>query len=129
MKEQLVSFETAKLAKEKEFDIIPRYGNNTSLYDKYKNHCYYSNYGFMNSGLNDKYIPAPTQALLQKWLREIHGIDVLVMVYAGCEIQYGYCLYTNTIYGHKEDVTDPKQIGWSYEEALEAGLYKALQLI
>ncbi|MFA5395487.1 MAG: hypothetical protein WC346_05640 [Methanogenium sp.] len=127
MKEQIVLFQTAKLAKESGFDIIPRYGNNASLYDKYGNHSYYSNYGFMNSGLNDKYISAPTQALLQKWIREEHNIEFVIKPFHDSSIH-------KTTY-----VADPIHIPTgrtsriarqdSYEEALEKGLQEALNLI
>lgn len=76
MEEQRISFKLAKLAEEKGFDIIQTYGMESSLYKKDGTPTYYANYGFMYSGLSDGYISAPTQSFLQKWLREIHNIDI-----------------------------------------------------
>ena len=81
------------------------------------------------------HIDAPTQALLQKWLREIYNIDVqsylITMEYNGRELEiieekeYFYRIYIkgitqfigNTNYKNK------------YEAALEEGLQQALKLI
>lgn len=128
MKEQLISFETAKLAKEKGFNIIQRYGTESSLYDKDGKHVYYSNYGFMYSGLSDGYISAPTQSLLQKWLREVHNIQVTV-TYWGKEVRKlcNHSCYECII--HKDDISVTSYYSNSYEEALEEGLKQALQLI
>lgn len=71
MEEQLVSFETANLAKEKGFvDMaIPQiYIGKGVLWD-YSVHGSCSNYN---------YVEAPTQSLLQKWLREEHSIHICV---------------------------------------------------
>ena len=66
MKEQLISFSTAKLAKEKGFD-------NYDVANYYREGI---NYALNNSGTSTiKEVgnyPAPTQSLLQKWLREKH---------------------------------------------------------
>ena len=93
MKEQLVLFETAKLAKEKGFDVTC-YAKYETWRDELKK-CHvdcpenaiaeyevadndsYSRYGnyileeYKNT-YSKNYITAPTQSLLQKWLREIH---------------------------------------------------------
>jgi hypothetical protein len=119
MKEQLISFETAKLAKEKGFNEGCLYDYNNSS-DLRKNvHSL-----FYNDSL-DFYI-APTQSLLQKWLREVHNIDVEAsLVYRLNTREYLIRLYKNntkiilsTFYYYK-----------TYEEALEEGLYQALLLI
>lgn len=124
MKEQIISFKTAKLAKKKGYHITPRYGNEASLYSKSGEHVYYTNYGFMGSGLNDGYIPAPTQSLLQKWLREEHGMD----------LWFGECNPPNRY--HVEDIVTKdgivggvKKGSSTYEEALEEGLVAALKFI
>ena len=114
MEEQLISFETAKLAKEKGFKWTAH------------NKLFYND----NSSLNiiefsEEDIPAPTQALLQKWLREVHKIYICVShrIFGVPEmhiVQYT----TNTQMGIRED-------RWydTYEEALEASFYEALNLI
>jgi hypothetical protein len=106
MKEELITFETAKLAKEKGFDL--------------------------NGHTNDEV--SPTQSLLQKWLREVHKINV--------ESNYlpnipGYrCLFvpmTDKISMEEKYKLFSKYYGRnthdSYEEALEEGLQEALKLI
>jgi hypothetical protein len=126
MTDQLISFETAKLATEKGFDIITRYGNEASLYNKHGRHTYYMNYGVMYSGLDDGYISAPTQSLLQKWLREIHNIhigvwqDVLTLKW---RVDF---VTMKQDYKMMDVVWEEKE---TYEEALEDGLKAALDLV
>jgi hypothetical protein len=61
VKEEIISIETAQLAKGKEFTSIQEYGIEASLYNNKNKHVYYANYG-----LSDGYISAPTQSFLQK---------------------------------------------------------------
>lgn len=114
MKEQLISFETAKLAKEKGFYIEDQ-NNHIPKYN------------------------LPTQSLLQKWLREVHNSFIEVGIHSPknkyftkknlryfVEINY-YGKNFNLEMTNKEDFlkTNIK----SYEEALEIGLQEALKLI
>ena len=64
MKEELITFDTAKLAKEKGF-------NDTETYVSY-HYCISSKEAVLDGDrlFKEIYIPAPTQSLLQKWLRE-----------------------------------------------------------
>jgi predicted patatin/cPLA2 family phospholipase len=107
MQEKLISLKTAKKAKEKGFD----------------NHIIIGNV----------YNSEPTQSLLQKWLREVHRIDVQVL-----RNKPGYDEYKVEIY--KTDNTnsyihfwikEEDYIKWfeSYEDALEEGLFEALNLV
>lgn len=138
MKEEIVTFETAKLAKEKGY--IP---------DKF-NESVREMYGWTNVNYCDddskvelltfppnyehhSDIPAPTQSLLQRWLRERHN-QIHVNVYVSPH-PYGH-QYSIKI--TKKDVNSPlvelkfSKLGiWkeTYEEALEAGLQEALKLI
>lgn len=126
MRDELITFDTAKLAKEKGFNTIQRYGNEASLYTKKGKHTYYSNYGFMYSGLSDGYISAPTQSLLQKYLRKIHKIDVEApLVYKLNTRKYLVRVYKN----NTEIILPTFHYYKSYEEALEIALYQALNLI
>lgn len=70
MQEELVSFQTAKLAKEKGFDEICSY-----LYENSKVIIYTTH---KNSGLNKHFdwCSAPTQSLLQKFIRETRGVHI-----------------------------------------------------
>ena len=127
MEEQLISFETAKLAKEKGFDFI---------------------YIIDNELTNHSLI---TQSLLQKWLREKHQIIVDVSLdffnsYTKESIKYSPTFYTYsnnkkrfwiyTDYINSDECTKKMQEEMpifqnysTYEKALEIGLQEALKLI
>ncbi len=123
MGEQLISSETAKLAKEKGFDVVCDYVYDIVADEKnpvITRNQYLSYFG-------DRFIGGPSQSLLQKWLREVHKIDVF------CDC-IGSGLYYSVIYDNnvKEDETDKvfeQENTTSYEEALEIGLQEGLKLI
>lgn len=109
MTEELVTFETAKLAREKGFDAVCRnlwmktdaapqeinapkdeemIGSFVALYQKYANDIT----GFMdkvskmgkrhplhNSGLPPVMFCRPTQDLLERWLREVKKMDIMMV--------------------------------------------------
>lgn len=116
MKEEKVKFETAKLAKEKGFDIKcknPVNQNGVKLG------------GISGGGGNimDERIQIPTQSLLQKWLREIHGL-VIDIDYDGSEKWF----YTISKYPSTDFLLS--EGGYEkYEEALEYSLQESLKLI
>ena len=125
MKEQLISFETAKLAKEKGF---PQEPNRRKV-------PYYNYKGEFNGDVTDflrKYlreedtsdvesVSAPTQSLLAKWLREKHNIHLIA--YKNINIDgYDWCYITT------DGITNINSYK-TYEEALEIGLQEALKLI
>lgn len=122
MKENLISFETAKLAKEKGCDISAFSNriifNNGYTCDKCHSHLY----------KKEEIYPVCTQSLLQKWLRVVHKISVEV---SSCQ---GYLVgvYTARDGYHIDDKwNDDMSIKTfnSFEDALEVGLVKALELI
>lgn len=122
MKERIVNFETAKVAKQKGFDW------------KIKG-CYRTKDGKLfdavrkNSKDLKTMVTAPTQSLLQKWIREEHHIHI--------GISYDWITY-DVLIDHP-DIKPIKLISMvsegseytftEYEEALEKGLIKALTLI
>ena len=125
MEEQLISFETAKLAKEKGF---PQEPNRLKI-------PYYNYKGEFKGDVKDwlrKYlrkedtsdvesVSAPTQSLLAKWLREEHNIHLIA--YKNINIDgYDWCYITT------DGITNINSYK-TYEEALEAGLQEALKLI
>lgn len=118
MEEQRVNFETAVLAKEKGFKLPLSSANNYWIKDGSR----IASYEWFNLEDFMDYIDAPTQSLLQKWLREEHNIDVLVDKGFLCD-NYSYEIY------HKNDMIDSEYIFKTFEKALEAGLYEALKLI
>ncbi len=119
-------FETAKLAKEKGFDVpcvhywsihhagVKRPVLAPSFSGSNQN---YNGYDFTKGAHS-----APTQSLLQKWLREEHKIKVyalLVVISGYSRIKHKW--KTNL---HKKGVCNN-----NYEEALEKGLIESLKLI
>jgi len=119
MKDQLVTFETAKLAKEKGFDWeCLQFWE----YDK-KHKEYYRVFTKDRNYLNKEDIKLPTQSLLQKWLREEHDIKV-------CVSWVKEKLYNTTQYVYEINHDEYSVGGYKiYEEALERGLNEALKLI
>ena len=125
MKEQLITFETAKLAKEKGFD------------DVRTNHLPYmlegDDEGCIGASIYCKvYANCCTQSLLQKWLREVHNIDVFINR-GGMFRKESYCIF---IHDNIKDISRLRPLDndvfsgyFTYEEALEIGLQEALKLI
>jgi len=121
MKDELIKIKTAKLAKEKGFDVPTQ-----KAYDGVPMLCTHTDSVFntlnYNSELGGNYCSAPSQALLQRWLREVHDIH-LDITYSGKqnverEIEY-------YVTGRQLSIG----IWDSYEKALEKGLQEALKLI
>ena len=141
MQEKLISFETAKLAKEKGFNwkTIYRYTTDDAILDEgelmsYPECCCYPEDSvckceFTNELLYwNKYIWAPTQSLLQKWLRERYKLHINMCSLS--EDCFSFILEklddggTTVCGGHLGKINYK-----TYEEALEAGLLHALSLI
>jgi hypothetical protein len=128
MKEQFVTYKTAKLAKEKYFrehcnevyvetaahTIIS--GHNGDEYYMEYEPAHIKKIGHLYKEDN-QLCSAPTQSLLQKWLREACIINLLV----GFNPQFGFTwkIISKSEGGFKN----------TYEEALEIGLQEALKLI
>lgn len=101
MEEQLISFETAKLAKEKGCNL---------------ENCTCG--GYPDCICYDKRI---SQSLLAKWLREKHNIHLIA--YKNINIDgYDWCYITT------DGITNINSYK-TYEEAYEIGLQEALKLI
>ena len=132
MTEQLISFETAKLAKEKGFKIPTRvmYKGNEKSYG------HNNEWGIDEQRLdgkfpytNQQWYSIPTQSFLQKWLREKHNKHIYLFPLDNGK--WGFennsisinldHIFINYMYEGKEYN--------SYEEALEIGLQEALKLV
>ena len=150
MEEQLISFETAKLAKLKGFNEATLTGfHGAKIHDVlfsdildgflYK----YNQLSILYEGVSD-WTSAPTQSLLQKWLREVHKLHLSV-VYSADHNKYSVSGYDEF---HWKELCkrNPRSDGrypypykseflrhcWNhktYEDALEFGLLEALKLI
>jgi hypothetical protein len=110
MQEQLILFETAKLAKKKGFKVEGYYLEDIEKYTE----------DTLNYEL-------PTQSLLQKWLREQHKINAISEpLLDGKEIVYQFKVYSFSIKKRKNFGDFYYK---TYEDCLEAALLQALNLI
>jgi len=134
MKEQLINFKTAKLAKEKGFDNT-QYGDwlgQFFWYSKDEVSFYYSsleeNEDVEWMDKSKDFIPRPSQSLLQKWLREKYNIHIQITKHFTC---YAFqILRYNKFEDNNEIIVDELLADYeTYEETLEIGLYEALKLI
>ena len=129
MKEQLITFETANLAKKKRFDWECRDFINETQDGNLVEDSLLENYNNM-----PHLISFPTQSLLQKWLREVHHIVIDNTCYFSLT-KFTLKLHTfengefiGTVIDSVRDVKN-RVTYKSYEEALEEGLQEALKLI
>lgn len=128
--EEICTYEVCKLAKEKGFDwgCLYHYDRKGSLHQHYA-------YDAMNSGVGvddllmyDGHLYtseclAPTQSLLQRWLREEKNIDIaIVPLYDG---GYAYIIYN--IHCRDNRVVNTNAGYATYELALEDALKYALE--
>ena len=129
MEEQLISFETAKLAKEKGFNT----SNTGYRYDKKGDRIMDTPLDRLLWGTN---YPIATQSLLQKWLREVHGIHIQVYTMErwlesgnDMETYFEVNLKTTHRLNGLSNIKFNMLTFKTYEEALENGLQKGLKLI
>ena len=128
MEEVRISYKTAKLAHDKGFDYKD---DSMILVKSTKRGDVYHNLKQVNYTVEDVksvdrdsviYYLAPTQSLLQKWLREEHKIHIQVN-YLSLIKKYNTMILKTGIKGvHKKNFD-------TYEESLEEGLFKALDEI
>ena len=123
MKEELITFDTAKLLNDKcasgsrmEFNV-GLYGDNGDYHEHMAHWLIY----------NKNLISAPTQSLLQRWIREKYKIHLEITYYK--ENHYFVCIVNQD--GHDVKGTEELQevMHKTYEEALEVGLQESLKLI
>jgi len=128
MKDEIIEFKTAKLAKErgfKENSVYMVYNPNGKIINLFHPQLE----GFIAT-------QAPTQSLLQRWLREVHNLHVNLNLRSS----HNYLL---NIYSKEEEVgirtqrkekylnihKTSEELNNSYEQSLEIGLQEALKLI
>jgi hypothetical protein len=124
MTEELITLETAKLLKEKGFneyckDII-REDNGRMMQSVFRT----------NKDLPKGAYSRPTQSIAAKWLRETKNLHISIIRNA-CGYGYDICKADNGTHITDGIFKGPNDGGqWdTYEEALEAGIQKALKLI
>ncbi len=152
-KNRIITLETAKLLKEKGFDIMvkghyteykvtqidPEYPEGGGPFGMTKGEVDYDNI-FMING-NRKYgdfscdsydcYSAPTQTIVYRWLREVHKFHVKIEDWEGEKWVYEIKDFDRRISALelKKLGTDEKLEFDTYEEALEMGLQQALKLL
>lgn len=117
VQEAYVSYEVAKLLKEKGFD--------EPCYQKYDNEGYlsFNHIGYVNNEkpCNDFCALAPTHQMAMAWLREVHKIFIEISVSIDLNGNYHYSYFVlnkNCEYLRKGYTS----FDWTYEEAIEAAL-------
>ena len=130
MKEELITFETAKLAKDKGFNIWcnQRYNyglRDSSLIGKLEHSPYPPPKGIK---IDSNQIFAPTQSLLQKWLREKYDLHITIDK-EFTDGDYFIRILIPDKNGKYSNRTRNIKSCKTYEEALEVSLKKSLELI
>lgn len=124
IKEQFVSFDTAKMLKEAGFDVPC-----TSQYTEGK--CIW-NVGYPYNFNQDEFgYSRPTQALAARWLREVHRIVVdatFIPPLTGGDV-WRYFIGNMDDMVWNSDYVPSDEFYRTYEKALEAGLQEAIKLI
>ena len=131
MRHDVILFETAKLARDKGFKVPcdGRYFWDHKWQLSLKGAVKCSNDSDMKDRSNVSYC-APTQSLIQKWLRDEHRIYITVSsIEDGENILFDYSIKQKAqIFGFSEIKTKLQEFK-TYDEALESGIEKALNLI
>ena len=120
MTEQLISFETAKLAKEKGFD------EQTVDFYQIKTKMIGFGEGRYRYNTIKGFISAPTQSFLQTWLREKYSIYAESRYNETFNYFEDYVFYNNN---YPKPTCIQKDVHSTYEIGLEFALIEALNLI
>lgn len=134
MKDELITYDTALLAKEKGFDewaLQDAYYDPGSTEPGTLQYAYHKQQSFSTPNRWHRLIQAPTQSLLQRWLREVHKIYVCMEPHSvGPGVHSWWLSKPQHFYkfSNVHELEHPYEF-WSYEEALEKGLQAALKLI
>ena len=118
--EDYVSFEVAKLLKEKGFDENCPY-----IFHKDTNGLMPCNWHIRNSEIdNDWGIALPTQQMAMRWLREVQKINIEIITYwtKDKNMVYGNRMVRNNVVLKEIDVSY-----YSYEQAVEVAIKYCLE--
>ena len=125
--EDYVSYETAKLLKEKGFDVWGN-GSYDSGIEIYKE---YSPSGLLNSCTTSKPhpkgYPAPTLQMAMKWLRKAHKLCITIIPKVTDDDGSGGCLWEWVATYLLVPQSISLELFESYEEACEAGIRYCLE--
>lgn len=128
IKDQIITFDTAKLAKEKGLTHGLRCEGIYCIgWGSMKEDKAFSSSPRDNVNGQFHLALAPTQSALQKWLREVHKIYIVLTPHIdkNRNIIYHVDIYSESI--TEDDLTIWKY--YNYEEGLEFGLQEALKLV
>ena len=142
MGDEIVSFETAMLLKQKGFnEPCSYYYEDNDLYKLGYYHGDGTGFARNNSSINDRLLceemqcTAPTQSLAQKWLRETHHITFNANPYPNDE-RIMYVVTIKVISSNKcidfnvmMDTSNKAIMFDTYEDAIESGLKYCLKSI
>lgn len=138
MKDEIISFETSKLIEEKGFKepCYYYYTNDKKLHEPYLENGSSTDIDFrvdLEDLLESYYFTknvyaAPTQSLLQKWLREKYNTIVEILIFDKGFLEKDKFCYQWRVYPNTEDWFTGLEFK-TYEEALEEGLQEALKII
>jgi hypothetical protein len=139
MQEELVSLETAKLAKEAGFDwpVQDRYRVISGLPDLVLNENGHRRYGGVSNWNHEcfqdqyrMYTSAPTLGLLQKWLKETYNVDIVIEPYINTHVEYSYTPAIITLAPNKLSLEALEITGYfdTYKEALNIACKEFLKI-
>jgi len=125
MSDKIITFQTAKLAKEKGFNV------STSKRYVYRGieHTEKSYIGVLTDTPLQCDILAPTQSFLQKWLRDVYKIDIEVMKVEEGYKSYAFKNHTQRVKLVCDFINERKGIHEDYEISLEEALIEGLNLV
>ena len=118
--EDYVSFETAKLLKEKGFDVyVKSYYNRAAEFN--------GNMALWNYNISEFRYSAPTLQMAMKWLREVHKLCISITPQVTDDDGDGGCLWQFAITSHLEPLSISLELYEQYEESCESAIKYALE--
>lgn len=121
--EDYVSFEIAKLLKDKGF-CEPCFAYYSEYIDNWKTFKIWKKYPkTYDTVRNNGYVLTPTLQMAMKWLREVHKIHIVLMI----ESNGNYIGYLYDTKGNNMQGWDRRLSKTSYEEACEAAVKCCLE--
>lgn len=128
--EDYVSFETAKLLKEKGFDLpvhyVYHYWTKAPFFHRKMKNFNSEEYRH----LKNEWYSAPTQFLAMKWLREVHGIfiDIVSRFSMNADLDVCFSYSCKKLIGTYKSDYEYEDGEWlNYEEAAEAAIKYCLE--
>ena len=123
VREDYVSVETAKLLKEKGFDVSVRY-----YYQKIDDDITYNIGDFRNWNVHDMWYSMPTLQMAMRWLREVHNICIIIEPRAYNYINKKYSSYIASLWQGDNYYDNIKSKDHqTYEQACESAIKYCLK--